>query len=59
MTIAGELGIESEGLTRNELVVMDAFDLADRIDDIAVFARVAPKQKSQGRSYRPRAMWCP
>ncbi len=45
LAIAKELGIEGAGLTGSELAAMDALDLADRIDDIAVFARVAPENK--------------
>ena len=45
LAIARELGIEGAGLTGSELAAMDALDLADRIDDIAVFARVAPEHK--------------
>ncbi|MGB8400419.1 cation-translocating P-type ATPase [Bradyrhizobium sp.] len=45
LAIARELGIEGSALTGTELDAMDALDLADRIDDIAVFTRVAPEHK--------------
>ena len=45
LAIARELGIEGAGLTGGELAELDTIDLAKRINDIAVFARVAPEHK--------------
>jgi Ca2+-transporting ATPase len=43
--IARELGITGDVLTGTELARMSERDLADRIEDIGVFARVAPEHK--------------
>lgn len=45
LAIARELGLEGNAITGVELEAMDALDLAERIEDIAVFARVAPEHK--------------
>jgi Ca2+-transporting ATPase len=45
LAIASELGLKGTAITGAELDAMDALELADRIDDIAVFARVAPEHK--------------
>lgn len=45
LAIARELGLEGNAITGMELDAMDALDLAERIEDIAVFARVAPEHK--------------
>ena len=45
LAIAKELALEGDAITGVELEAMDAFDLAERIEDIAVFARVAPEHK--------------
>ena len=45
LAIARELGLEGNAITGAELEAMDALDLAERIEDIAVFARVAPEHK--------------
>lgn len=44
-TIAKELGIEGEAITGLEIESVDALDLAERIEHIGVFARVAPEHK--------------
>ncbi|WP_320783268.1 cation-translocating P-type ATPase [Streptomyces sp. CRN 30] len=44
--IARELGITGEVVTGGELTRMGEQDLADRIEDIGVFARVAPEHKA-------------
>jgi P-type Ca2+ transporter type 2C len=43
--IARELGITGDVVTGTDLARMSAHDLADRIEDIGVFARVAPEHK--------------
>ncbi|RJG03524.1 cation-translocating P-type ATPase [Noviherbaspirillum sedimenti] len=43
--IAGELGLRGAALSGAELDALDAAQLAERIDGIAVFARVAPQHK--------------
>ena len=43
--IARELGIEGEVLSSAELDALDDDELAQRIDDIGVFARATPEQK--------------
>ena len=43
--IAGELGIEGEVLSSDELNALDDIQLSERIDDIGVFARTTPEQK--------------
>ncbi|MFE7901015.1 cation-translocating P-type ATPase [Streptomyces sp. NPDC057424] len=43
--IAAELGITGNVVTGSELARMSERDLADRVEDIAVFARVAPDHK--------------
>ncbi len=43
--IGRELGLEGEAITGADLDRMDDAELADRIDSIAVFARVAPEHK--------------
>lgn len=43
--IARELGIEGETVTGRELAAMSDEELTARIDDIGVFARVAPEHK--------------
>ncbi|CAL9649143.1 cation-translocating P-type ATPase [Streptomyces sp. enrichment culture] len=43
--IAGELGITGDVVTGAELAAMSEQDLTERIEDIAVFARVAPEHK--------------
>ncbi|WNZ07118.1 cation-translocating P-type ATPase [Streptomyces sp. 11x1] len=43
--IARELGITGDVVTGTELVRMSERELADRIEDIGVFARVAPEHK--------------
>jgi Ca2+-transporting ATPase len=43
--IAADLGIEGEALTGADLDRMTEAELAERIDDIGVFARVAPEHK--------------
>jgi Ca2+-transporting ATPase len=45
LAIARELGIEGEAITGAELDALDALDLAERIEQIGVFARVAPEHK--------------
>ncbi|QOZ06697.1 HAD-IC family P-type ATPase [Bradyrhizobium sp. CCBAU 51765] len=45
LAIARELGLEGNAITGVELEAMDALDLAQDIEDIAVFARVAPEHK--------------
>jgi Ca2+-transporting ATPase len=43
--VAGELGITGDVVTGTDLDRMDEQDLAGRIEDIGVFARVAPEHK--------------
>ncbi|MEV8550171.1 cation-transporting P-type ATPase [Streptomyces glaucescens] len=43
--IARELGITGDVITGAELTRMDERELADRVEDIGVFARVAPEHK--------------
>ncbi|WP_427164726.1 cation-translocating P-type ATPase [Streptomyces sp. C1-1] len=43
--VAGELGITGDVLTGTDLARMSEQDLAGRIEDIGVFARVAPEHK--------------
>ena len=43
--IAAELGISGEVLSSSELDGLDDLQLAERIDDIGVFARATPEQK--------------
>jgi Ca2+-transporting ATPase len=43
--IGRELGLTGEAVTGNDLDLMDDHELAERIDDITVFARVAPEHK--------------
>ena len=43
--IGRELGLTGQAVTGNDLDKMDDHELAERIDDIAVFARVAPEHK--------------
>ncbi len=43
--IGRELGLTGEAVTGNDLDQMDDHELAERIDDITVFARVAPEHK--------------
>jgi Ca2+-transporting ATPase len=43
--IAADLGITGEVVTGVELDAMDDAELTDRVDDIGVFARVAPEHK--------------
>ncbi|CAL9282968.1 cation-translocating P-type ATPase [Streptomyces sp. SudanB52_2052] len=43
--IAREVGISGDVITGNELTRMSEQDLEDRIEDIGVFARVAPEHK--------------
>ncbi len=43
--IAQELGIEGEILSAGELEGLNEEALSNRIDDVAVFARVTPEQK--------------
>jgi len=43
--IGRELGLDGEAVTGADLDRMDDAELAERIDDIAVFARVAPEHK--------------
>lgn len=43
--IAAELGLRGAAISGAELDALDAAQLADRIDGIAVFARVAPQHK--------------
>ena len=45
VAIAAELGIKGELLSSAELDELDDLQLADRIDDIGVFARATPEQK--------------
>ncbi|MFD5837314.1 cation-translocating P-type ATPase [Streptomyces collinus] len=45
VAIATELGITGSVVTGTELARMSERDLADRVEDIAVFARVAPDHK--------------
>jgi len=45
LAVARELGLEGNAITGAEMEAMDAFDLAEGIEDIAVFARVAPEHK--------------
>jgi P-type Ca2+ transporter type 2C len=45
LAIARELGIEGEPITGAELDSIDALSLAERIENIGVFARVAPEHK--------------
>ena len=45
LAIARELGLEGNAITGVEVEAMDALDLAEGIEDIAVFARVAPEHK--------------
>ena len=45
LAIARELGLEGNAITGVELEAMDALDLAQDIEDIVVFARVAPEHK--------------
>ena len=45
LAIARELGLEGEAMTGAELEAIDALDLSDRLDHVAVFARVAPEHK--------------
>jgi Ca2+-transporting ATPase len=45
LAIARELGLEGNAMTGVELEVMDALDLAEGIENIVVFARVAPEHK--------------
>ena len=45
LAIARELGLEGDALTGNELENIEASELADRIEKVAVFARVAPEHK--------------
>jgi Ca2+-transporting ATPase len=45
LAIARELGIEGEAIAGAELDAIDAYDLAERIEHIGVFARVAPEHK--------------
>jgi Ca2+-transporting ATPase len=45
LAIARELGLKGEAITGAELDALDALDLADRIEKITVFARVAPEHK--------------
>jgi Ca2+-transporting ATPase len=45
LAIARELGLEGNAITGVEMEAMDALDLAEGIEDIAVFARVAPEHK--------------
>jgi Ca2+-transporting ATPase len=46
LAIARDLGIEGkEAVSGTELEAIDALDLADRIEQIGVFARVAPEHK--------------
>jgi P-type Ca2+ transporter type 2C len=43
--IGRELGLEGRAVTGNDLDQMDDLQLAEQIDEIAVFARVAPEHK--------------
>jgi len=45
--IAKELGLQGKTLNGQELSELDDEELAQRIDDICVFARIAPEQKMQ------------
>jgi Ca2+-transporting ATPase len=45
LAIARELGLEGNAITGVEVEAMDALDLAEGIENIAVFARVAPEHK--------------
>ena len=45
LAIARELGLKGEAITGAELEAIDALDLADRVEGITVFARVAPEHK--------------
>ena len=45
LAIARELGLEGRAITGKELDAIDALDLAESIQDVAVFARVAPEHK--------------
>lgn len=45
LAIARELGLEGNAITGLEVEAMDALDLAQDIEDIAVFARAAPEHK--------------
>jgi Ca2+-transporting ATPase len=45
LAIARELGLEGDAMTGAELEVIDALDLSDRLENLTVFARVAPEHK--------------
>ena len=45
VAVARQLNLEGEVITGAELEALDSLDLADRIEEITVFARVAPEHK--------------
>src|SRR6185369_6618658 len=45
LAIAKELSLEGRAITGKDLDAIDALDLAESIEDVAVFARVAPEHK--------------
>ncbi len=45
LAIARELGLAGRAITGKDLDAIDALDLAESVEDVAVFARVAPEHK--------------
>ena len=45
VAVAHQLGLEGEVITGAEIEALDVLDLADRVEEITVFARVAPEHK--------------